>query len=181
MTEKARQKTRSDEIEQVDDKNIWAFFCVWVPDKVATKGEKSRRDVEAGPHRPATDDGDDSLCFSDAEDQPWHSPCNSNRVGSAYDDHRFSGSCDHERDGVPESCRKSCTSDRSVETNLESGIPEIKANKDGVEDCRICHLSLEGAAPESGIPIVRGCSCKGDLGAAHKQCAETWFQIKGNK
>ncbi|XP_010905985.1 uncharacterized protein [Elaeis guineensis] len=149
---------------------------------MATKGEKSHGDVEAGPHRPATDDSDDSLCFSDAEDQSWHSPYNSNRAGSAYDEYRFSGSSHHEIDGVPESCRKSCASDRSVETDLESGIPEIKANKDRVEkDCRICHLSLEGAAPESGIPIVLGCSCKGDLGAAHKQCAETWFKIKGNK
>ncbi|XP_073104455.1 uncharacterized protein [Elaeis guineensis] len=148
---------------------------------MATKGEKSHGDVEAGPHRPATDDSDDSLCFSDAEDQSWHSPYNSNRAGSAYDEYRFSGSSHHEIDGVPESCRKSCASDRSVETDLESGIPEIKANKDRVEkDCRICHLSLEGAAPESGIPIVLGCSCKGDLGAAHKQCAETWFKIKGN-
>ncbi|THU60600.1 hypothetical protein C4D60_Mb07t14480 [Musa balbisiana] len=37
------------------------------------------------------------------------------------------------------------------------------------------------AASESGVTIVLGCSCKGDLAAAHKQCAETWFKIKGNK
>lgn len=50
-------------------------------------------------------------------------------------------------------------------------------------DCRICHLSLDLTNPESenGIPIELGCSCKDDLAAAHKHCAEAWFKIKGNK
>ncbi|EEE55675.1 hypothetical protein OsJ_04088 [Oryza sativa Japonica Group] len=26
-----------------------------------------------------------------------------------------------------------------------------------------------------------GCSCKDDLSCAHKQCAETWFKIRGNR
>ena len=30
-------------------------------------------------------------------------------------------------------------------------------------DCRICHLSLDGDAQDSGIPIVLGCSSKDDL------------------
>lgn len=35
---------------------------------------------------------------------------------------------------------------------------------------------------ESGwVAIELGCSCKDDLGAAHRSCAETWFKIKGNK
>jgi hypothetical protein len=34
---------------------------------------------------------------------------------------------------------------------------------------------------ESGIPMELGCSCKEDLAAAHKHCAEAWFKIKGNK
>lgn len=149
---------------------------------MATKGEKSRGDIEAGPHRAAMDDSDDSLCFSDAEDQSLHSPYDSNRAGSAYDEYRFSGSSHLEIDGVLEPSRKSCISDCSVEIDLESGIPEMDASKDKVDkDCRICHLSLESAASESGIPIVLGCSCKGDLAAAHRQCAETWFKIKGNK
>ncbi|KAI3734919.1 hypothetical protein L6452_14401 [Arctium lappa] len=52
-----------------------------------------------------------------------------------------------------------------------------------VKDCRICHLSLDVNNQESGngIPIELGCSCKDDLAAAHKQCAEAWFKIKGNR
>ncbi|CAA6656767.1 unnamed protein product [Spirodela intermedia] len=42
-------------------------------------------------------------------------------------------------------------------------------------------MKLVGGSPESGIPIELGCSCKGDLAAAHKECAETWFKIRGNR
>ncbi|CAL9228832.1 unnamed protein product [Arabidopsis halleri] len=48
-------------------------------------------------------------------------------------------------------------------------------------DCRICHLGLESSRHECGDPMVLGCSCKDDLGYVHKQCADTWFKIKGNK
>nr|GEU41721.1 RINGv domain-containing protein [Tanacetum cinerariifolium] len=33
---------------------------------------------------------------------------------------------------------------------------------------------------DSGGVIELGCNCKGDLGAAHKQCAETWFKFRSN-
>lgn len=49
------------------------------------------------------------------------------------------------------------------------------------KDCRICHLGLESSRHECGDPMVLGCSCKDDLGYVHKQCADTWFKIKGNK
>ncbi|KAL3833977.1 hypothetical protein ACJIZ3_008713 [Penstemon smallii] len=67
--------------------------------------------------------------------------------------------------------------------DLESGLPETKACLvDTKRDCRICHLSMDSADKDhSGFPIELGCSCKDDLSAAHKQCAETWFKIKGNK
>ena len=48
------------------------------------------------------------------------------------------------------------------------------------KECRICHLTLE-TNQEAGAFIVLGCSCKDDLAAAHKQCAEAWFKIKGNR
>ncbi|KAK9913666.1 hypothetical protein M0R45_037476 [Rubus argutus] len=51
----------------------------------------------------------------------------------------------------------------------------------GARELKICHLSLDATNHESGIPIELGCSCKEDLAAAHKQCAEAWFKIKGNK
>ncbi|PSS23793.1 E3 ubiquitin-protein like [Actinidia chinensis var. chinensis] len=75
-------------------------------------------------------------------------------------------------------------SDPSVE--IKNGILlQVKAHlgrvrRERVErDCRICHLSMESI--ESGVAIELGCSCKDDLAAAHKNCAETWFKIKGNK
>jgi hypothetical protein len=68
------------------------------------------------------------------------------------------------------------------EVDLEYGAPEIKLHLAKVErDCRICHLSLDAGSLEGGLPIELGCSCKNDLAAAHKQCAEAWFKIKGNK
>ncbi|KAJ6900249.1 hypothetical protein NC652_026390 [Populus alba x Populus x berolinensis] len=68
------------------------------------------------------------------------------------------------------------------EVDLEHGTPEIKLHLAKVErDCRICHLSLVAGSLEGGLPIELGCSCKNDLAAAHKQCAEAWFKIKGNK
>ncbi|KAJ6690209.1 hypothetical protein OIU85_006486 [Salix viminalis] len=68
------------------------------------------------------------------------------------------------------------------EVDLECGAPEIKLNLAEVErDCRICHLTLDAGNLESGLSIELGCSCKDDLAAAHKQCAEAWFKIKGNK
>ncbi|RCV27214.1 hypothetical protein SEVIR_5G309500v4 [Setaria viridis] len=49
--------------------------------------------------------------------------------------------------------------------------------------CRICHLGPEdcvSAAPGSEV-IRLGCGCKDELGAAHRQCAEAWFRIKGDR
>uniref|UniRef100_A0A6M2F5M5 RING-CH-type domain-containing protein n=1 Tax=Populus davidiana TaxID=266767 RepID=A0A6M2F5M5_9ROSI len=65
--------------------------------------------------------------------------------------------------------------------DLECGAPEIKLHLAKVErDCRICHLTMDAGNLESGVPFELGCSCKDDLAAAHKQCAEAWFKIKGN-
>uniref|UniRef100_A0A7N0TUC0 RING-CH-type domain-containing protein n=1 Tax=Kalanchoe fedtschenkoi TaxID=63787 RepID=A0A7N0TUC0_KALFE len=63
-----------------------------------------------------------------------------------------------------------------VALDLESGAGDVE------RDCRICHLSLESSdRADPDLAIVLGCSCKDDLAAAHKQCAEAWFKIKGNK
>lgn len=78
--------------------------------------------------------------------------------------------------------RESSASECSVEVDLEAGVPQNKVHLDKSDrDCRICHLSFDGTNQESGVPIELGCSCKDDLAAAHKHCAEAWFKIKGNK
>lgn len=126
-----------------------------------------------------SDDG--SLCFSDADDGSCYSQFYST-VGGSYDEYRFACVSDPEIGRVFDSRRVSSVSDCSVEVEIESGVHEIKVHLAKVErDCRICHLSLESANNESGIPIELGCSCKDDLAAAHKHCAEAWFKIKGNK
>nr|XP_009409498.1 PREDICTED: uncharacterized protein LOC103991695 isoform X2 [Musa acuminata subsp. malaccensis] len=150
-------------------------------------GGKSSGDIEEGTHHShQTQSDEDSLCFSDAEAHSWQSPYGSNGGGSTYDEGRVSAASCLEIDGSREHGRKSCVSESSLDDDddddTEMGASEVKVNIDKVErDCRICHLSLEKAASESGVTIVLGCSCKGDLAAAHKQCAETWFKIKGNK
>lgn len=129
--------------------------------------------------------GSDGSCFSD-DDGSCYSQFYST-AGGSYDDHSISYASDVEEivDGgvvLDSSRRVSSVSDCSVEVEIVSGVPEIKVHLAKVErDCRICHLGLESNSHESGIPIELGCSCKDDLAAAHKQCAEAWFKIRGNK
>ncbi|XP_050218955.1 uncharacterized protein LOC126669510 [Mercurialis annua] len=132
------------------------------------------------PHNLDLEQGSDGTCFSDAEDD---GSCYSQFYSTTADDYSFSCVSDLEilDNGVGyDSRRVSSVSDCSVE--IETGVSEIKLHLGVVERiCRICHLGLESNSHESGIPIQLGCSCKDDLGAAHKQCAEAWFKIKGNK
>ncbi|TYH00499.1 hypothetical protein ES288_A10G282200v1 [Gossypium darwinii] len=82
-----------------------------------------------------------------------------------------------------EDSSRHCSSS-SLELDLESGVlSETKSHlaKELERDCRICHLTLDPINHESGVPIKLGCSCKDDLAAAHKHCAEAWFKIKGNR
>lgn len=58
--------------------------------------------------------------------------------------------------------------------DLESGEAEVKAHLGAEEE------EKKKKKKKKGEGIELGCSCKGDLGAAHKQCAETWFKIRGN-
>ncbi|XP_019156850.1 PREDICTED: uncharacterized protein LOC109153434 [Ipomoea nil] len=95
--------------------------------------------------------------------------------------------------GLPEK-RISSVSECSVEVDLvgASAKEETKLHFLKTErDCRICHLSMDSENQEPsggmgmgmgmGVFIELGCSCKDDLAAAHKQCAEAWFKIKGNR
>ncbi|KAG1330223.1 putative E3 ubiquitin-protein ligase MARCH11 [Cocos nucifera] len=47
--------------------------------------------------------------------------------------------------------------------------------------CRICHLSADREDLEGSELIQIGCGCKGELGMAHRRCAEAWFRVKGNR
>lgn len=147
--------------------------------------EMSHIDLEQGGHRRSfggsDGSGDGSLCFSDADEGSCYSLFYST-AGGSYDEYSFACVTDAEIGGVSDSRRVSSMSDCSVEVETENGVPEIKVHLAKAErDCRICHLSLESSNYESGIPIELGCSCKEDLAAAHKHCAEAWFKIKGNK
>ncbi|WVZ98799.1 hypothetical protein U9M48_044182 [Paspalum notatum var. saurae] len=155
------------------------------------RGERRRDAPEFG----VGDDGDEeeSQYFSDAEDRSW--PSHSRHTSTAYLDcispcasaraSSVDADAEADREAVGEHCRKSsCVSEGSLDdVDLEAGVGEIiKASPEKAEqNCRICHLGLESVAAESGAGITLGCSCKGDLSYAHKQCADTWFKIRGNK
>lgn len=62
-----------------------------------------------------------------------------------------------------------------------SGGHELKDDdEDDDGRCRVCHLVFDGgfAANET---MQLGCHCKEDLAIAHRNCAEVWFKIKGNR
>ncbi|CAA7026719.1 unnamed protein product [Microthlaspi erraticum] len=104
------------------------------------------------------------------------------RRSSVRDTATASSTVKREDEIVKDEERRSNASLCSVEVDLELGMPEKPVHLSQPEkDCRICHMSLDAANLESGVPIELGCSCKDDLAAAHKHCAETWFKIKGNK
>ncbi|KFK24620.1 hypothetical protein AALP_AA8G002800 [Arabis alpina] len=93
-----------------------------------------------------------------------------------------SSSCDYDYDfhsAVRSFCGEFEIDDLDYHDGSESSEPSRSESPE--KDCRICHLGLESSRHECGDPMVLGCSCKDDLGYVHKQCAETWFKIKGNK
>ncbi|XP_009783753.1 uncharacterized protein LOC107803800 [Nicotiana tabacum] len=141
----------------------------------ARAGGHSRRCSGSG----SSEEG--SVCFSDADDGSCYSQFYSTADGSNYDDYSFA--CATESEIGPESRRVSSVAESDdCSVDLENGVGETKLHVGKIErDCRICHLSLLSSGPESGVAIELGCSCKDDLAAAHKHCAEAWFKIKGNK
>lgn len=137
-------------------------------------------DLECGGSSAVRDEEEEgSVCFSEAEEGSCYSQFYSTADGS-NDDYTF----DHEIGHVLDSRRVSSVVESECWMDDKNGVAEVKVHLEKVErDCRICQLSLEmdGSDQESGIPIELGCSCKDDLAAAHKHCAEAWFKIKGNK
>lgn len=95
-----------------------------------------------------------------------------------------SSSCDHDYDfhsAVRSFCGEFEIGDFDDDGSESESEPSRSIGVSPEKDCRICHLGLESSRHECGDPMVLGCSCKDDLGYVHKQCAETWFKIKGNK
>ncbi|KAM3352585.1 hypothetical protein ACQJBY_024050 [Aegilops geniculata] len=166
----------------------------------AAEPDLERGRVAGGGKRPGgessgeeEEQGEGSQRFSDAEDRSWHSRQNSaaleDRASTSASARSGAGAGagdgDKEGEAAAGRDRKSCVSECSLDdVDLEAGpaaeITKASPDKDEM-NCRICHLGLESAAAESGAGIVLGCSCKDDLSCAHKQCAETWFKIRGNK
>lgn len=69
----------------------------------------------------------------------------------------------------------------AVVVDLESGGKCSETEREKI--CRICHLNSElvGSTEEGWELIEIGCGCKGELGIAHRRCAEAWFRVKGNR
>ncbi|GAA0168816.1 hypothetical protein Leryth_011658 [Lithospermum erythrorhizon] len=115
----------------------------------------------------------ESVCFSDVDEG-----------GSCYSQFYYDY-CGSECEIVEERVvarRLSSVGQSDILVEIDNGVCEVKVVLEGVErDCRICHLGLDSSSGENGGAIELGCSCKDDLAAAHKKCAETWFKIKGNK
>ncbi|KAF8089040.1 hypothetical protein N665_0520s0038 [Sinapis alba] len=75
--------------------------------------------------------------------------------------------------------RKVSSSVMSSSSEMDDGDGDATAAP-AEKDCRICHLGVVEETSGGGA-IELGCSCKDDLAVAHRQCAETWFKIKGDK
>ncbi|CAL9080871.1 uncharacterized protein LOC103988378 [Musa acuminata AAA Group] len=77
----------------------------------------------------------------------------------------------------------------AVEMGAAFVVVDVAGSADGAADgsdwdtamaCRICHLSPDRF--EEGSELFQlGCGCKGELGVAHRHCAEAWFKVKGNR
>uniref|UniRef100_A0A1J3FSX8 RING-CH-type domain-containing protein n=1 Tax=Noccaea caerulescens TaxID=107243 RepID=A0A1J3FSX8_NOCCA len=116
-----------------------------------------------GYHRRSFGESDASVYYSDGED-----------VTSCYSYFYSTTGGPYEYEGGGESRKVSSVMSPS-ETDDDD---DDNATAPPEKDCRICHLGVETSG---GGAIELGCSCKDDLAVAHRQCAETWFKIKGDK
>jgi hypothetical protein len=67
----------------------------------------------------------------------------------------------------------------TAESKLKEKADDVENGGDGSgtdRACRVCHMGMD-----KNQDIELGCACKADLALAHRQCAETWFKIKGNR
>ncbi|KAF8047519.1 hypothetical protein N665_2981s0008 [Sinapis alba] len=112
-----------------------------------------------GYHRRSFGGSDVSVYYSDGEDM---TSCYSYFYSTTIGPYEYEGG---------ESRKVSSVMDENDNDEDDATAPPEK-------DCRICHLGVETSG---GGGMELGCSCKEDLAIAHRQCAETWFKIKGDK
>ncbi|XP_023640561.1 uncharacterized protein LOC17889217 [Capsella rubella] len=117
-----------------------------------------------GYHRRSLDGSDVSVYYSDGED-----------VTSCYSYFYSTTGGSYEYEGGDQSRKVSSVMSPSSELDDDD---DDDATAPPEKDCRICHMGVETSG---GGAIELGCSCKEDLAVAHRQCAETWFKIKGDK
>ncbi|KAG7574020.1 Zinc finger RING-CH-type [Arabidopsis suecica] len=115
-------------------------------------------------HRRSLDGSDDSVYYSEGED-----------VTSCYSYFYSTTGGSYEYEG--DQSRK-VSSVMSPSSEIDDDDDDDDASAPPEKDCRICHMGVETSG---GGGIELGCSCKEDLAVAHRQCAETWFKIKGDK
>ncbi|CAI9759146.1 unnamed protein product [Fraxinus pennsylvanica] len=171
--------------------DIEAKFCVGNEVRRQRRHRRRRRRPSMACSSETTTDGS-SFRFSDTDsddNRTWQSSAAAEAV-----EQREKCSFSKRAKGVRRQKFSCPVNSDSEEIDLESGELELKMQNNLEEkrvtrDCRICQLSSEenvncdlgrGVEEFDEVLIELGCNCKGDLGAAHKNCAETWFKIKGD-
>nr|GEV18492.1 RINGv domain-containing protein [Tanacetum cinerariifolium] len=87
-------------------------------------------------------------------------------------------SCERSQMGCLSTGRNVTTHLNDVNSNHVVKVPALLTMKKvKLEEATV--VVSHGDSDGGGV-IELGCNCKGDLGAAHKQCAETWFKIRSN-
>lgn len=160
--------------------HIFEYFYFYLGFEMSSL-EITHLDLECGVHRGSSavnnEEEEASICFPEVEESSYSQFYS---TADESNDYEF----DHKTGQVFNSTRVSSMAESQCWVENKNEVLESKVHSEKVErDCRICQLSLDmdESDQESGVPIELGCSCKDDLAAAHKHCAEAWFKIKGNK
>ncbi|KAL3679554.1 hypothetical protein R1sor_022510 [Riccia sorocarpa] len=80
-----------------------------------------------------------------------------------------------ESTGVDKNGRKDSTAAATAAAAAAAAAAEYEAGEEPV--CRVCQVN---SSPKEALMDL-GCACKRDLAHAHRECAETWFRVRGNR
>ncbi|ERM98327.1 hypothetical protein AMTR_s00170p00024360 [Amborella trichopoda] len=100
-------------------------------------------------------------------------------IGEEWDMKRNLDSLKESKDTLQQVPEKNiCVID--IKGDGEEKVEFESREKAGEPVCRVCHFcSVNHSGPSDLMNL--GCGCKGDLAMAHKQCAEAWFKVKGDR